>query len=149
LDALWLGLRKRRINWVLDCDIRGFFDAIDHEWLMKFIEHRVGDRRVVRLIRKWLRAGVFEEGKWTKTVVGRAQGSVISPFLANVYLHYVLDLWVTHWGKHRAQGDVIVVRYGDDFVMGFQHRLEVQRCLQELKERLGKFGLELPQRRLA
>ena len=143
LDALWVGRTKRRINWVLDCDIRGFFDAIDHEWLMKFIEHRVGDRRVLRLIRKWLRAGVFEEGKWTKTGVGTAQGSVISPFLANVYLHYVLDLWVRHWRKHRAQGDVIVVRYADDFVMGFQHRLEAERCLQELRERLGKFGLEL------
>jgi RNA-directed DNA polymerase len=143
LDALWVGVVKRRINWVLDCDIRGFFDAIDHEWLMKFIEHRVGDRRVLRLIRKWLRAGVSAEGKWSKTVVGTPQGSVISPFLANVYLHYVLDLWVTHWRKHCAQGDVIVVRYADDFVMGFQDRLEAERCLQELKERLGKFGLEL------
>lgn len=143
LDALWVGLMGRRINWVLDCDIRGFFDAIVHEWLMKFIEHRVGDRRVLRLIRKWLRAGVSEEGKWSKTVVGTAQGSVISPFLANVYLHYVLDLWVTHWRKHHAQGDVIVVRYADDFVLGFQHRWEAQRCLQELRERLGKFGLEL------
>ncbi|HVI69973.1 MAG TPA: reverse transcriptase domain-containing protein, partial [Pyrinomonadaceae bacterium] len=132
LDALWVGVMGRRINWVLDCDIRGFFDAIDHEWLMKFIEHRVGDRRVLRLIRKWLRAGVSEEGQWSKTVVGTAQGSVISPFLANVYLHYVLDLWVTHWRKHRAQGDVIVVRYADDFVMGFQHRWEAERCLQEL-----------------
>jgi group II intron reverse transcriptase/maturase len=143
LDALWVGVVKRRINWVLDCDIRGFFDAIDHEWLMKFIEHRVGDRRVLRLIRKWLRAGVSEEGQWSKTVVGTPQGSVISPFLANVYLHYVLDLWVTHWRKHCAQGDVIVVRYADDFVMGFQDRLEAERYLQELKERLGKFGLEL------
>src|ERR671918_1657991 len=143
LDALWVGLMERRINWVLDCDIRGFFDAINHEWLMKFIGHRVGDRRVLRLIRKWLRAGVSEEGQWSKTVVGTPQGSVISPFLANVYLHYVLDLWVTHWRKHHAQGDVIVVRYADDFVMGFQHRLEAERCLQELKQRLGKFGLEL------
>jgi RNA-directed DNA polymerase len=143
LDALWVGVVKRRINWVLDCDIRGFFDAIDHEWLMKFIEHRVGDRRVLRLIRKWLRAGVSEEGQWSKTMVGTPQGSVISPLLANVYLHYVLDLWVTHWRKHHAQGDVIVVRYADDFVMGFQDRLEAERCLQELKERLGKFGLEL------
>jgi len=114
LDALWVGLMKRRINWVLDCDIRGFFDAIDHEWLMRFIEHRVGDRRVLRLIRKWLRAGVSEEGRWSKTVVGTPQGSVISPFLANVYLHYVLDLWVAHWRKQSAQGDVIVVRYADD-----------------------------------
>lgn len=143
LDALWVGVVKRRINWVLDCDIRGFFDAIDHEWLMKFIEHRVGDRRVLRLIRKWLRAGVSEEGQWSKTVVGTPQGSVISPFLANVYLHYVLDLWVTRWRKHHAQGDVIVVRYADDFVIGLQDRLEAERCLQELKERLGKFGLEL------
>ena len=142
LDALWVGLMGRRINWVLDCDIRGFFDAIDHEWLVKFNEHRVGDRRVLRLIRKWLKAGVSEEGKWSKTVVGTPQGSVISPFLANVYLHYVLDLWVTHWRKQRA-GDVIVVRYADDFVMGFQHQWEAQCCLQELKERLGKFGLEL------
>ena len=143
LDALWVGLMERRINWVLDCDIRGFFDAIVHEWLMKFIEHRVGDRRVLRLIRKWLRAGVSEEGEWSKTVVGTPQGSVISPLLANVYLHYVLDLWVRHWRKHQAQGDVIVVRYADDFVMGFQHRLDAERCLQELRERLGKFGLEL------
>ena len=105
LDALWVGLMKRRINWVLDCDIRGFFDAIDHEWLMKFIEHRVGDRRVLRLIRRWLRAGVSEEGRWSNSVVGTPQGSVISPFLANVYLHYVLDLWAAHWRKHCAQGD--------------------------------------------
>jgi RNA-directed DNA polymerase len=143
LDALWVGLMGRRINWVLDCDIRGFFDAIVHEWLMKFIEHRVGDRRVLRLIRKWLRAGVSEDGQWSKTVVGTPQGSVISPFLANVYLHYVLDLWVAHWRKHHAQGDVIVVRYADDFVMGFQNWLEAERCLQELRERLRKFGLEL------
>lgn len=114
LDALWVGLMERRINWVLDCDIRGFFDAIVHEWLMKFIEHRVGDRRVLRLIGKWLRAGVSEEGEWSKTVVGTPQGSVISPFLANVYLHYGLDLWVRHWRQHHAQGDVIVVRYADD-----------------------------------
>jgi RNA-directed DNA polymerase len=143
LDALWVGLMGRRINWVLDCDIRGFFDAIEHEWLMKFIEHRVGDDRVLRLIRKWLRAGVSEEGEWSKTVVGTPQGSVISPFLANVYLHYVLDLWVTHWRKHQARGDVIAVRYADDFVMGFQHRWEAERCLQELRERVGKFGLAL------
>jgi RNA-directed DNA polymerase len=103
----------------------------------------LGDRRVLRLIRKWLRAGVSEQGEWSKTVVGTPQGSVISPFLANVYLHYVLDLWVTHWRKHHARGDVIVVRYADDFVMGFQYRWEAERCLQELRERLGKFGLEL------
>ena len=143
LDALVMAILRRKVNWVLDCDIRGFFDTLDHGWLVKFIEHRVGDRRVLRLIGKWLRAGVFEEGKWTETGVGTPQGSVISPFLANVYLHYVLDLWVRHWRKHRAQGDVIVVRYADDFVMGFQHRLEAERCLQELRERLGKFGLEL------
>jgi len=143
LHALWVGLTRRRINWVLDADIRGFFDTINHEWLMKFIEHRVGDRRVQRLIRKWLRAGVSEDGKWTKTRVGTPQGSVISPFLANVFLHYVLDLWVAQWRKQCARGDMIVVRYADDFVMGFQDRTEAERCLQELRGRLEKFGLEL------
>jgi RNA-directed DNA polymerase len=137
LDAPWVGVVKRRINWVLDCDIRGFFDAIDHEWLMKFIEHRVGDRRVLRLIRKWLRAEVSEEGQSSKIVMGTPQGSVISPFLANVYLHYVLDLWLTHWRKHRAQGDVIVVPYADDFVMGFQDRWRQSDACRSLKSDSG------------
>jgi group II intron reverse transcriptase/maturase len=143
LDALWVGLDKRKVNWVLDADIRGFFDAIDHEWLLKFLEHRIADRRILRLIRKWLRAGVSDDGTWSKTTVGTPQGAVISPLLANVYLHYVLDLWAQHWRKHYAQGDVIVVRYADDFVMGFQHRSDAERCLQELRGRFAKFGLEL------
>jgi RNA-directed DNA polymerase len=141
LDALWVGLTQRKVSWVLDADVCGFFDAIDHKWLMKFVEHRIADRRILRLIRKWLRAGVSEDGKWSKTVVGTPQGSVISPLLANVYLHYVFDLWAQHWRKHHAQGDVIIVRYADDFVMGFQHRSDAERCLRELRERFAKFGL--------
>jgi group II intron reverse transcriptase/maturase len=142
LDALWVGLTQRKVSWVLDADIRGYFDAIDHEWLVKFVEHRIADRRILRLIRKWLRAGVSEDGKWSKTTVGTPQGSVISPFLANVFLHYVFDLWVNHWRKSVA-GDVIVVRFADDFVMGFQHRSDAEQCLRELRGRLQKFGLEL------
>jgi group II intron reverse transcriptase/maturase len=143
LDALWVGLTQRKVNWVLDADIRGFFDAIDHEWLLKFVGHRIADRRMLRLIRKWLRAGVSDDGKWSKTTVGTPQGAVISPLLANVFLHYVFDLWAQHWRKRHAQGDVIVVRYADDFVMGFQHRTDAERCLHELRERFAKFGLEL------
>jgi len=143
LDALWVGLTERKVNWVLDADIRGFFDAIDHEWLMKFLEHRIADRRILRLVRKWLRAGVSEEGEWSPTTVGTPQGAVISPLLANVFLHYVLDLWVCQWRKRHARGDVIIVRYADDFVMGFQHQDDAQRFLQALRERFAKFGLEL------
>jgi group II intron reverse transcriptase/maturase len=128
---------------VLDADIRGFFDAIDHEWLLKFLEHRIADRRILRLIRKWLRAGVSEDGEWSRTTVGTPQGSVISPILANVFLHYVLDLWVNQWRKRHARGEVIVVRYADDFVIGFQHRDDAERCLRELRERFAKFALEL------
>ncbi len=143
LDALWVGLMKKKVSWVLDADIRGFFDTIDHEWLVKFVKHRIGDPRILRLIRKWLRAGVSEEGRWSKTTVGVPQGSVASPFLANVYLHYVLDLWVEQWRKTTATGDVIIVRYADDFVLGFQFRHEAERFLKELRERLTKFGLVL------
>jgi RNA-directed DNA polymerase len=143
LDALWVGLTQRKVSWVLDADIRGFFDAINHEWLLKFIEHRIADRRILRLIRKWLRAGVSDEGTWSKTTVGTPQGAVISPLLANVFLHYVLDLWVGQWRKQHAQGEVIFVRYADDFVMGFQNRSDAERCLQDLRRRLEKFGLEL------
>jgi RNA-directed DNA polymerase len=143
LDALWVGLTKRKVNWVLDADIRGFFDAIDHGWLMKFLEHRIGDRRILRLVRKWLRAGVSEDGQWSATTVGTPQGAVISPLLANVFLHYVLDLWVCQWRRRHARGDVIVVRYADDFVMGFQHQDDARRCLQDLQARFAKFGLEL------
>ena len=143
LDALYVGIVKRKVNYVLDADICGFFDAIDHTWLEKFIEHRIADRRILRLIRKWLRAGVSEDGEWSKTTVGTPQGSVISPLLANVFLHYVLDLWAEHWRKHHATGDVIIVRYADDFVVGFQHRGEAERFLEELRKRFAKFRLEL------
>jgi RNA-directed DNA polymerase len=143
LDALWVGMTERKVNWVLDADIRGFFDAIDHGWLMKFLEHRIADRRILRLVRKWLRAGVSEDGEWSRTTVGTPQGSVISPLLANVFLHYVLDLWVQQWRERHARGDVVIVRYADDFVMGFQHRDDAERCLQALRTRFAKFGLEL------
>ena len=122
LDALWVGITHRKVNWVLDADIRGFFDNIDHEWLLKFLEHRIADRRILRLIRKWLTAGVSEDGQWSRTTVGTPQGSVISPLLANVFLHYVFDLWANQWRKRHARGSVIIVRYADDFVMGFQDR---------------------------
>jgi group II intron reverse transcriptase/maturase len=119
------------------------FDTIDHEWLIKFLEHRIGDQRILRLIRKWLRAGVSEEGQWSETKVGTPQGAVISPLLANVFLHYVFDLWVRWWRKRHCRGDVVVVRYADDFVIGFQHRHEAVACLEELRQRFAKFGLKL------
>jgi group II intron reverse transcriptase/maturase len=143
LDALWVGLKRRRVNWVLDLDVRGFFDNVSHEWLVKFIEHRVADRRVVRLIQKWLKAGVSEEGEWSETTVGTPQGAVASPLLANIYLHYVFDLWVNQWRRKSARGDVIVVRYADDAVLGFEHRNEAEAFLEQLRERMQKFGLEL------
>ena len=143
LDALTVAICDRQVNWILDADIQGFFDAIDHEWLIKFLEHRIGDRRLLRLIRKWLRAGVSEDGEWSKTTVGTPQGAVISPLLANVFLHYVFDLWIEWWRKNCCRGAVIVVRYADDFVVGFQHRSEAQACLEALHERFAKFGLQL------
>jgi group II intron reverse transcriptase/maturase len=143
LDALYAGLLMRRVNWVLDADIRGFFDAIDHGWLVKFVEHRIADRRVVRLIQKWLNAGVLEDGTRTWSETGTPQGGSASPLLANVYLHYVFDLWVQKWRRTRATGDVIVVRYADDIILGFQHRLDAERFRAELAERFRQFGLEL------
>ena len=143
LDALWVGLVRKKVSWVLDADIRGFFDTINHGWMMKFIEHRIADPRILRLIRKWLKAGVSEDGEWSKTEVGTPQGAVISPLLANVYLHYVFDLWVEKWRKTNAHGDVIAVRYADDFVMGFQHKDEAEAFLKSLEERFGRFGLAL------
>jgi RNA-directed DNA polymerase len=143
LDALSAGLMTRRVNWVLDADIRGFFDTLDHEWVVKFIEHRVADRRVVRLIRKWLAAGVLEDGQWTHSEVGTVQGGSISPLLANIYLHYAFDLWVQRWRRKQARGAVVVVRYADDFVVGLEHREEAEQFLAELRERFAKFGLEL------
>jgi RNA-directed DNA polymerase len=143
LDALWMGIVHRKVSYVLDADIRGFFDAICHGWMDKFLRHRIADRRILRLIQKWLTAGVSEEGRWSRTTLGTAQGAVISPLLANVYLHYVLDLWVNQWRKRHARGSVIIVRYADDFVMGFQHRDDAERCLRELRRRLEQFGLQL------
>jgi group II intron reverse transcriptase/maturase len=143
LDALSVGIHTTKVNWVLDADIRGFFDTLDHGWLVKFVEHRIADRRVVRLIQKWLNAGVLEDGKRTRSEVGTVQGGSISPLLANLYLHYVFDLWVQRWRRTQARGDVVVVRFADDFVVGFEHREEAVRFLVELRERFAKFGLQL------
>jgi group II intron reverse transcriptase/maturase len=143
LDALSYALTVKHVNYVLDADIRGFFDSISHEWMLKFVPHRVADRRILRLIQKWLKAGVLEEGQWSETEIGTPQGAVVSPLLANIYLHYVFDLWVQAGRKNHARGDVIVVRYADDTVLGFQSQTEADRFLEDFRERLGKFGLEL------
>ena len=143
LDALYTGLLTRKVNWVLDIDIRGFFDAIDHEWLVKFVEHRIADRRVVRLIQKWLNAGVLEDGKRMRVEEGTPQGGSASPLLANIYLHYVFDLWVQVWRRKLASGDMIVVRFADDIVVGFQSKSDAERFWAELIERFQKFRLEL------
>jgi group II intron reverse transcriptase/maturase len=143
LDALYTGLLTRKVNWVLDLDIKGFFDGISHEWLVKFIEHRIADRRVVRLIQKWLRAGVLEDGKRIRTEEGTPQGGSASPLLANVYLHYVFDLWVQAWRQKRAHGDVIVVRYADDIVVGFHSKADADQFRAKLTDRMRKFHLEL------
>ena len=143
LDALYTGLLTKNVNWVLDVDIRGFFDAISHEWLVKFVEHRIADQRVVRLIQKWLNAGVLEDGKRIRTEEGTPQGGSASPLLANVYLHYVFDLWAQTWRRQKASGDMIVVRYADDIVVGFQRKADAVRFWAELIERMRKFSLEL------
>src|SRR5213594_2699305 len=129
VDALTVGITTKKVNWVLDADIRGFFDTLDHGWLMQLVEHRIADPRVLRVIQKWLQAGVSEDGQWSRTTVGTPQGAVISPLMANVYLHYVFDLWVQQWRTQHATGDVIVVRYADDIVMGFEHRQDAEQCL--------------------
>jgi RNA-directed DNA polymerase len=143
LDALVVGISRRKVNWIIDADIRGFFDNISHEWLMKFVEHRIADRRMLRLLKKWLRAGVSEDGQWSPSEVGTPQGAVISPLFANVFLHYVLDLWIDAWRKRQAEGGVIIVRYADDCVIGFREESDARRCLAALGKRLAKFGLEL------
>jgi len=143
LDALYVGILTKKVNWVLDGDISSFFDGIDHEWLVKFIEHRIADQRVVRLIRKWLNAGVLEEGRWKSSEEGTPQGGSASPLMANIFLHYVFDLWVHQWRKTKARGDVIVVRFADDFVVGFQHRSDAERLRKDLEERFAKFKLKL------
>jgi RNA-directed DNA polymerase len=145
LDALSVGITRKKVNWMLDADIRGFFDNLSHEWAVKFIEHRVADRRIIRLIQKWLKAGVSEDGQWSETSQGTPQGAVVSPLIANVYLHYCFDLWADVWRRKVAKGDVIIVRYADDLALGFQYRADAVRFLEDLKERFAKFGLELHQ----
>jgi len=143
LDALTVGIKRKKVGWILDADIRGFFDNMDHEWLMKFVEYRIADQRILHLIQKWLKAGVLEEGEWQESAVGTPQGAVVSPLLANIYLHYAFDLWAQQWREKQAQGDMMVVRYADDIVLGFQHREEAEAFLQEMGKRMRKFGLEL------
>jgi group II intron reverse transcriptase/maturase len=143
LDALAVGIEHGKVNWVLDADIAGFFDAVSHDWLLRFVEHRVGDRRVIRLIRKWLKVGVMEDGVVTPGEVGTPQGAVISPLLANIYLHYVFDLWAHRWRRHHARGNVILVRYADDIVAGFEHEADARRFQAELRHRLAEFALTL------
>jgi RNA-directed DNA polymerase len=143
LNALTVAIQTRRVNWVLDADIRSFFDTLDHGWLVKFLEHRVADRRVIRLVQKWLSAGVLEDGRRTQSEVGTVQGGSVSPLLANLYLHHVFDLWVQWWRKKQARGEVVVVRFADDFVVGFEHRHEAEQFLGALKQRFARFGLEL------
>ncbi len=143
LDALAVGLTGRRVNFILDADIAGFFDTVSHDWLIKFVEHRIADRRIVRLIRKWLKVGVMEDGVVQAGLVGTPQGAVISPLLANIYLHYVFDLWAQQWRQRHAQGDVILVRYADDIVAGFEHQADAERFLAEMRVRREPFGLAL------
>src|SRR6202045_1553923 len=143
LDALAFGIGRRRINWVLDCDVQSFFDKVSQSWLMRFIEHRICGRRIIRLIAKWLTAGVLEDGRVIETEEGTPQGAVISPLLANIYLHHVYDQWVHQWRQRCATGDGIVVRYADDSIVGFEHRHEAEQFLADLKARLASFGLTL------
>jgi group II intron reverse transcriptase/maturase len=143
LDALAVGIYKKKVNWILDADIRDFFSKLDQAWLMKFLEHRIADQRILRLVRKWLAAGVIEDGKWSETPEGTPQGGSASPLLANVYLHYVLDRWARQWRKRHARGDMIITRFADDFVVGFEHQGDAKQFLHDLRERFAKFALEL------
>ena len=143
LDALAFAIEHKKVNYILDCDIRSFFDNLDKSWLLQFVEHRVADPRILRLIQKWLKAGVMEDGIWSDPETGTPQGSVASPLLANIYLHYAFDLWVNVWRQKWAQGEVMVVRYADDIVLGFQYQTDADRFREHLTERLQKFGLEL------
>jgi len=143
MDALCVGIGSRRVNFILDADIRAFFDTVDQEWLIRFVEHRIGDKRIIRLIQKWLRAGVLEDGVVTNSDKGTGQGAVISPLLANIYLHYALDLWAERWRRREATGDMIIVRYADDFIVGFEHENDARRFRDAMRERLGKFALSL------
>jgi RNA-directed DNA polymerase len=143
LDALAFAIQKRKVSWILDADIRGYFEHIDRAWMSRFLEHRIGDRRILRLIQKWMSAGVIENGDLVDTLEGTPQGASVSPLLANVYLHYVFDLWADRWRRQRARGEVIVVRFADDYIVGFQYRDDAERFLAELRTRLAQFNLEL------
>jgi group II intron reverse transcriptase/maturase len=143
LDALAVGIQRKKVNWVLDADIRDFFSSLDRDWLLRFLKYRIADKRVLRLVQKWLSAGVIENGAWSSTMEGAPQGASASPLLANVYLHYVFDLWVQWWRDRFASGDMIVVRFADDFICGFEHEQDARRFLAELRGRFAKFGMEL------
>jgi group II intron reverse transcriptase/maturase len=143
LDALAVGIGSRKVNFILDADIRSFFDSVSQDWLVRFVEHRIGDKRIIRLIRKWLKAGILEDGVVKVSERGTGQGSVASPLLANIYLHYVFDLWAERWRRHEATGDMIIVRYADDLVLGFQHEGDARRFLDAMRLRFEEFALSL------
>jgi len=143
LDALMVGLNDRKVNYILDADIQAFFDAVDQDWLIRFLNHRIGDQRIIRLIQKWLKAGILEDGVVTVSETGTGQGSVASPLLANIYLHYVFDLWAARWRRQKAKGDMIIIRYADDIVVGFQYENDARRFREEMRERLQAFALSL------
>ena len=143
LDALTVGIQQKKVNWVLDADVKDFFTSLDHDWLARFVEHRIADKRILRLIQKWVNAGVIEDGEWSASETGAPQGASASPLLANIYLHYVLDRWARQRRRQHAHGDVIIVRFADDFVAGFEHRADAEQFLKDLRERFSKFALEL------
>jgi group II intron reverse transcriptase/maturase len=143
LDALAVGIGNTPVNWILDADIRSFFDSVSQDWLVRFLEHRIGDQRIIRLVRKWLKAGVLEEGEWSVSETGTPQGAVASPLLANVYLHYVFDLWAERWRRREATGNVIILRYADDIVVGFQHEADARRFWEAMRVRFEQFSLAL------
>jgi group II intron reverse transcriptase/maturase len=143
LDALVVAFKSRKVNFILDADIQSFFDTVNQEWLIRFLEHRIGDKRIIRLVQKWLKAGVLERGVVSVSARGTGQGAVISPLLANIYLHYVLDLWTERWRRREARGDMIIVRYADDFIVGFQHETDARRFLDDMRKRFEEFSLSL------
>jgi group II intron reverse transcriptase/maturase len=143
LDALVVGIDSRKVNWILDADIRSFFDMVDQKWMIRFVEHRIGDPRIIRLIQKWMKAGVLEDGEFKASERGTGQGSVISPLLANIYLHYAFDLWANRWRQREATGDMIILRYADDTVVGFEHETDARRYLDMMRTRLEEFALSL------
>jgi group II intron reverse transcriptase/maturase len=143
LDALAVGICKTSVNWILDADIRSFFDSVSQDWLVRFLGHRIGDERIIRLVRKWLKAGVLEDGEWSVSEEGTPQGAVVSPLLANVYLHYVFDLWAQRWRRREAKGNVIIVRYADDIVMGFEHEADARSFMEAMRLRFEQFLLVL------